>query len=105
MRYTMTMAKQVSFSLDLGAAGDVILRGMVQPIIRQSGEAIRARAESMAHALSQNPDVEFTTQTNIGTIRQGRRVITTVSASYGSAHDEYIARQALAKARDAGRLK
>lgn len=97
------MTKKVSFSLDIDAAGEAILQSMVEPVIRRSGNAIANRAQSMASSISRNPPGIKAT-TNVGTIRRGRRVITTVSATYNNPRQEYIARQALAKAKDAGRV-
>lgn len=81
-----------------------MLQGMVRPIIQKSGEAIVARAAGMASSMSDKASPNFSAQTTVGTIKRGRRVITTISADYSNSREEYIARQALAKARDAGRL-
>lgn len=98
------MANKVTFALDIDAAGQVILQDMVKPIISKSGDAIKARAQSMAQSLSSNPNIDFKSRTTVGTIRKGTRVFTTISADYSDKRSEYIARQALAKAKDAGRL-
>ncbi len=96
------MAKEVSFSLDLKGGQD-ILTSMVAPLIKQSGEAIAARARSMAGSMSSNPP-DITVTTSVGTIKRGTRAIATVRASGDDAHANYIGYQALAKAKDAGRV-
>lgn len=92
----------VSFQLDTNAAGE-ILTNMVQPLIKQSGEAIAARARSMAGSMSSDPP-EITVTTSVGVVKRGQRAIATIRASGKNAHQNYIGHVVLAKARDAGRV-
>lgn len=94
--------RDVTFSLDTAAA-ESILTEMVAPLIKQSGEAIAARATSMAAAMSSDPPI-ITVTTNVGTIKRGRRAIATITARGKDAHQNYIGHLALVKARDAGRV-
>lgn len=96
------MAKKVSFSLDTQAAGDLILQRMVMPTIRQRGNAVAARARSMANSISSNPPT-ISASTSVGTIKRGSRVISTIKAEGTNPHENYIGHIALAKAKDAGR--
>jgi hypothetical protein len=102
VRYTIIMAKQVSFQLDT-KGGEDILQIMSLPIIKQAGEAIAARARSMASSQSNNPPT-ITLTTSVGTIKRGLRAIATISAEGDDPHSKFIGHQALAKARDAGRV-
>ena len=99
----MANNKRVTFQLDIDAAA-VIIGAMSMPLIRQSGNAIGARAQSMAGSISTNPP-EITVTTAIGTIKRGQRAIATVSAHSEDAHQNYIGNTALRKAKDAGRVK
>lgn len=92
----------VSFQLDTEAAGK-ILTDMALPLIKQSGEAIAARARSMAGSMSSNPP-EITVTTSVGTVKRGQRAIATIRAAGKDAHQNYIGHVVLAKARDAGRV-
>ncbi len=96
------MSNDVSFQLDTDAAS-VILTDMVAPLIKQSGEAIAARAKSMAASISSDPP-EITVTTTVGTVKRGRRAIATVTAVGKDAHQNYIGHVALSKAKDAGRV-
>lgn len=96
------MSKDVSFSLDTQAAS-VILTDMVAPLIKQSGDAIAARAQSMASSMSSDPP-EITVTHTVGTVKKGRRAIATITARGRDAHQNYIGHMALIKARDAGRV-
>lgn len=98
----MGMSKDVSFQLDTAAAA-IILTDMVAPLIKQSGEAIAARARSMAESMSSDPP-EITITTNVGTIKRGRRAIATIRATGKNDHQNYIGVLALRKAKDAGRV-
>lgn len=102
MGYTKSMSRDVSFSLDTQAAGE-ILTSMVAPVIKQSGEAIANRARSMASSMSSDPP-EITVEHSVGVIRKGARAIATIRATGKDAHENYIGHQALAKAKDAGRV-
>lgn len=104
LRYTKNMSQDVSFQLDTEAAS-VILTEMVAPVIKQSGEAIAARAKSIAGSMSSNPP-EITVTTTVGVNKggRGRRAIATITARGTDAHENYIGHQALAKAKDAGRV-
>ena len=95
-------SRDVTFSLDTQAAA-AILTDMVAPLIKQSGEAIAARAQSMANSMSSDPPT-ITVTTSVGTIKKGRRAISTVTARGKNAHQNYIGHMALIKARDAGRV-
>lgn len=81
----------------------MILTDMVAPLIKQSGEAIAARAQSMANSMSSDPP-EITVTTTVGTVKKGRRAIATITARGKDAHQNYIGHMALVKARDAGRV-
>lgn len=96
------MSSDVSFSLDTEAAS-AILTDMVAPLIKQSGEAIAARAQSMANSMSKDPPI-ITVTTSVGTVKRGRRAIATITATGKDAHQNYIGHMALIKARDAGRV-
>ena len=96
------MSRDVTFQLDTAAAS-AILTDMVAPLIKQSGEAIAIRAQSIANSMSADPPT-ITVTTNVGTIKRGRRAISTITASGKDAHQNYIGRMALIKARDAGRV-
>ena len=96
------MSKDVSFSLDTQAAGQ-ILTSMVAPVIKQSGEAIAARARSMAGSMSSDPP-EITVTHSVGVVKRGARAIATIRAHSDDAHEAYIGAVALAKAKDAGRV-
>lgn len=96
------MVKQVSFSLDTQAAGDLILQRMVMPTIRQRGNAIAARARSIAGSVSSNPP-QISMSAGVGTIKRGSRAIATIKAEGRNPHENYIGHVALAKAKDAGR--
>lgn len=98
------MAKDTTFQLNITSAGQVILQTMAADIVRRSAAAIMGRAENMA--ASQSPDAPgYELHTSIGTIKRGRRAIATVKANNAdSAHGAYIARLALIKAKDAGRV-
>lgn len=96
------MSKDVTFSLDTTAA-ESILTEMVAPLIKQSGQAIAARAQSMASSMSSDPPI-ITVTTSVGTVKRGRRAIATITATGKNAHQNYIGHLALVKARDAGRV-
>lgn len=102
MRYTNGMSKDVSFQLDTAAAS-VILTEMVAPVIKQSGEAIAARARSMASSISTDPP-EITVTHTVTTLKRGARAVAIVRATGKDAHQNYIGSQALSKAKDAGRV-
>lgn len=102
MRYTNGMSKDVSFSLDTVAAGE-ILTSMVAPTIKRSADAIAARARSMAASMTSNPP-EITVTESVGVVRRGTRAIATIRASGRDAHANYIGHQVLVKAKDAGRV-
>lgn len=96
------MSKDVSFVMDI-AGGRQILTDMAAATVKQSADAIAARAQSMAGSMSSDPP-EITVSTKIGTIRKGVRAIATISASGRDAHQGYIGAMALTKAKDAGRV-
>lgn len=98
------MSSDVSFQLDTEAASE-ILTTMVAPVIKQSAEAIAARARSMAASISSDPP-EITVTSGVGVNRGGRgqRYIATITATGKDAHSNYIGHQALSKAKDAGRV-
>jgi len=96
------MDKDISFQLDTKGAEDILTK-LAAPQVKQSADAISARARAMASKLTTNPpDINVTTA--VGTIRRGSRAIATVRASGDDAHSNYIGHIVLAKARDAGRL-
>lgn len=96
------MSRDVTFQLDTAAA-ESILTEMVAPLIKKSGEAIAARAQSMASSMSSDPPT-ITVSTTVGTIKRGRRAIATVTARGNDAHQNYIGVMALKKSLDAGRV-
>lgn len=97
------MSSDVSFYLDT-SGGQQILTQMVAPVIKQSAEAIAARARSMAGSISSNPP-QITVTTEIRpSKRGGARVVGLVRATGKDAHQNYIGAKALAKAKDAGRV-
>lgn len=96
------MSRDVTFSLDTAAAA-AILTEMAAPLIKQSADAIAARARSMAGSMSSDPPT-ITVTTTVGTVKRGRRAIATIRATGTDAHQNYIGRMALMKARDAGRV-
>lgn len=102
MRYTIIMSKDVSFSLD-PSGGQQILTNMAMPIVKQSADAIAARARSMASSLSSKPP-EISVTTQVGTIRRGVRAIATIRAEGNDARSNYIGHMALARSKDAGRV-
>jgi hypothetical protein len=97
------MSKDVSFSLDLGG-GQQILTNMVAPVIKQSAEAIAARARSMASSISSDPPAISVSTEIRPSKRGGARVVGVVRAQGSDAHENYIGHVALAKAKDAGRV-
>lgn len=96
------MSRDVSFQLDTTAAA-VILTDMVAPLIERSGNAMAARANSIAGSMSSDPP-EITVSHSVGTVKRGRRAIATLTVNGRDAHQNYIGRMALIKARDAGRV-
>lgn len=97
------MSKDVSFSLDIGG-GQQILTQMVAPVIKQSAEAIAARARSMAGSISSDPPEITVTTTTQASKRGGSRAVGLVTAKGKDAHQNYVGAVALAKAKDAGRV-
>lgn len=92
-----------TFQLDLTEAGLQILQGMAMPVVKQSADAIAARARSMASSMSSEA-IGFDTTTHVGTLRQGTRAIATVAANGLDEHQAYIAHMALTKSKDAGQV-
>lgn len=104
MRYTISMSSDVSFQLDTEAASE-ILTTMVAPVIKQSAEAIAARARSMAGSMSSDPpEITVTQAVGVNKGGRGQRSIATITATGKDAHANYIGQQALSKAKDAGRV-
>lgn len=101
MSYTNDMSSDVSFSLD-PAGGQDILINLAAATIKERGQAIAARAQSMAGSMSKTPP-EITMTSAPGTIKRGIRAIATIRAVGKNAHQNYIGHQVLAKAKDAGR--
>lgn len=101
MSYTRDMSKDVSFSLD-PAGGQDILVNLAAATIKERGQAIAARAQSMASSMSSDPP-DITITSAPGTIKRGIRSIATIRAVGKDAHQNYIGHQVLAKAKDAGR--
>ena len=91
-----------TFQLDITAAGEVILQNMVKETVKQSAEAIAARAKAMAASQTSKPP-DFNVSSKVGVIRRGERAISTISVS-GDARDTYIGHMALIKAKDAGKI-
>lgn len=99
------MAKDVTFFLDTAGAGDIILQNMAAQTGKLSAESIAQRANSIGAAMDTDNAPTFEVYSNVGTIKKGRRAISTVKANANNQRSAYIARQALRKAIDAGRLK
>lgn len=97
------MAKDISFSLDIGGAGEAILQAMAAQPAADAAQAIATRASGIAASLDKDPP-SFNVFTSVGTIKRGQRAIATIKANANNAHQGYIGRQALAKSKDAGRL-
>ena len=98
----ISMAKEVTFQLDVDAAA-VVIGSMSLPLIKASANAIGGRAQSMAGSISSNPP-KFTVNTAIGTIKRGKRAIGTIQTNFDNPRESYIAHTALRKAKDAGRI-
>ena len=96
------MSKDVTFQLDPDAAAD-ILQNMAMPLVVQSTNAMAARAQSIAGSTSSDPP-DITMSTTVGTIKRGRRAIGTVTIKANDAHQMYIGRMALIKAKDAAKI-
>lgn len=99
------MANDTSFQLDISGAGREILQQLAMQPVEQAAARIAARAQGMA-ASQGAPNIIFGTGSRVGMIKVGQRAIATVAAA--NLNDEYeanIAFGALAKARDAGRVK
>lgn len=95
------MSKDVSFSLDPSGGQDILIN-LVAATIKERGQAIAARAQSMASSMSSDPP-EISMTSAPGTIKRGIRSIATIRANGKNAHQNYIGHQVLAKAKDAGR--
>lgn len=107
VRYTISsMATDTTFVLDITAAGKEILQDMAANIVATSGAAIMDRANRMASSLStEPPGFGISSKVGLNQGGSGERAITTITANdTGGAHQAYIARMALVKAIDAGRL-
>lgn len=102
MSYTISMSKDVSFALD-PTGGEEILQRMAMPVVKQSAEAIAARATSIAGSMSSKPPA-ITVSAKVGTIRRGVRAIATVQAEGDDARSNYIGWYALSRSKDAGRV-
>lgn len=98
----MGMSKDVTFSLDTAAAS-VILTEMVAPVIKTSAAAIANRARSMASSMTSEPP-EITVTESVAVSKRGARAQAIIRATGNDAHANYIGHQALAKAKDAGRV-
>lgn len=96
------MSKDVSFALD-PTGGEEILQRMAMATVKQSADAIAARATSMAGSMSGTPP-SITVQTKVGTIRRGVRAIATVTAEGRDARSNYIGWYVLSRSKDAGRV-
>lgn len=100
--YTIGMATDVTFQLD-PKGGEDVLQNLAMPVVKLAAEAIAQRATAMASSLSSDPPT-ITVNTTVGKIKRGQRAIGTISANGKDAHSNYIGHQALAKAKDAGRV-
>lgn len=96
------MSKDISFQLDTDAAAD-ILQSMAMATVQTSTNAMAARAQSIANSTSSDPP-DITSSTGVGTIKRGRRAIGTVTIKGNDAHQMYIGRMALIKAKDAAKI-
>lgn len=96
------MSKDISFQLDTDAAAD-ILQNMAMATVQSSTNAMGARAQSIAGAMSSDPP-DITVSTSVGTIKRGRRAIGTITIKGRDAHQMYIGRMALIKAKDAAKI-
>lgn len=95
------MSKDVTFSLD-PVGGQDILVNIAAANIKERGQAIASRAQSMAQSMSKSPP-EITMTSAPGTIKRGVRAIATIRAVGKDAHQNYIGHYVLARAKDAGR--
>lgn len=96
------MSKDISFQLDTDAAAD-ILQNMAMATVRQSTNAMAARAQSIAGSMSSDsPDISFST--SVGTIKRGRRAIGTIAIKGRDEHQMYVGRMALIKSKDAAKI-
>lgn len=96
------MSSDITFSMDV-KGGEDILQRMAAPIVKQSADAIAARATSMASSMTKNPP-SISIETKIGIIKRGVRAIAIVKATSSDRHASYIGRQAIIKSKDAGRV-
>jgi hypothetical protein len=96
------MVKDVTFQLDPDGGAE-ILQNMMMPVISQAGQAIGARANSMAQSQSNNPP-EIKVSTTVGVIKRGQRAIATVRVDADDQHALYVGRMAITKSKDAGRI-
>lgn len=97
------MVKDISFQLDISGAGEDVLQSMALQPARQAAEAIAARAGGMAAGLDTDPP-SFQVYSSVGTIKRGQRAIATIRANANNPRQRYVAREALLKSKDAGRL-
>jgi hypothetical protein len=102
VRYNRGMNNETSFQLDTDAA-EIIITDMASSIVQTSADAIAERAKAMVSSITSQP-VSIETSTSVGTIRRGKRFIAKISAQGLNAHGTYAGHQALAKAKDAGRI-
>jgi hypothetical protein len=96
------MSSDITFQLDIEAA-DIVLTDLAAPIVKQSADAIAARAEAMAASMTSKP-IAVGVSASVGIIKRGRRAIATVTAAGSDPHTSYLGHKALMKAKDAGRI-
>lgn len=85
------------------AGGAYVLQLMTKQIVNDAGTKISSRANLIARSMSSNPPT-FKVTTKVGVIRRGERAICTIQADGVTDRQMYIARMALTKAKDAGKV-
>lgn len=96
------MGKNVSFSLDLGG-GAYVLQTMAKSAVQAAGERIAGRATAMAASISSEPPT-ITCKTSVRRIKKGERAVAIVGTDTNDEHERYIARTAISKSIDAGKV-
>lgn len=97
------MANKTTFSLDIGGAGEEILQSMAAAPAKAAAQAMAARASGMVATMTDDPP-SFEVFSSVGVIKHGQRAIATIKANTNNARQRYVAREALLKSKDAGRL-
>ena len=103
----MVKRKYANFWLNLDG-GAYVLQKMSQGVVKQAGQAIQARATSIAPSVMARsdrvPPPTFTVETKLRITSRGARAVAIVRGG-GTARQMYLAGMALAKSIDAGRVR